>query len=195
MGRTGVTILDLFYLSFALDVHYIYTYTCLTPVIRWFCTGFALVLPFTPRIHLFYTYTRMGPPRLFSAELLTSRKGTRIVSVFFLAISFLPGSRVAAEPFVWDECRYSTHIKNRLVDHVNVVHLKIKGSEENEDTSLVPPVTPKQKTPKSKRKTVMSPNTSKRICLSIEGKREIIGKYYALRFHTCHLGQPAFYGP
>ena len=45
-----------------------------------------------------------------------------------------------AEPFVCDECGYSTHIKNRLVNHVNVVHLKMKGSEENEDRSLVPPV-------------------------------------------------------
>ena len=70
MGKTGVTILYLFYLSFALDVHHIYTYTCLTPVRHWFCTGFALVLPFTPRIHLFYTYTytRTGPPCLFSAS-------------------------------------------------------------------------------------------------------------------------------
>ena len=69
MGKTGITILYLFYLSFALDVHHIYTYTCLTPVRHWFCIGFALVLPFTPRIHLFYTYTytRTGPPRLFSA--------------------------------------------------------------------------------------------------------------------------------
>ena len=88
--------------------------------------------------------------------------------------------------FVCDECGFSTAIKNRLVDHVNSVHLKIndKPSEnQSEDTSPVPPLTPKPKPSKAKRKAEMaslSPTTPKRINLSIEGKREIIMKYDTL---------------
>ena len=59
--------------------------------------------------------------------------------------------------FGCDECGYRTNIKNRLVDHVNRVHLKIDNDKRKAETS--------------------SQSTPKRINLSIEGKREILREY------------------
>lgn len=38
----------------------------------------------------------------------------------------------ANERFVCDECGYSTNIKDKLADHINGVHLKLKGSKEKD---------------------------------------------------------------
>ena len=92
--------------------------------------------------------------------------------------------------FVCDECGYSTNIKNKLVDHVNGVHLKMNGSKET-DVNDEPPGNPKPKTPRSKRKAEasLSPTTLKRINLSIAGKREIIMKYDTLMHKEPKLSQ------
>ena len=39
----------------------------------------------------------------------------------------------ADKRFVCDDCGYSSNIKSRLVDHVNGVHLGLKGSTQSED--------------------------------------------------------------
>ena len=87
--------------------------------------------------------------------------------------------------FVCDECGYGTHIKSRLVNHVNNAHLKINNEpsyNQSEDTSLVPLISAKSKTPRAKRKaeTELSPSNPKRISLSIERKKNIIESYDAL---------------
>ena len=41
----------------------------------------------------------------------------------------------ADKRFVCDECGYSSNIKSRLVDHVNGVHLGLKGSTQSEDNN------------------------------------------------------------
>ena len=85
--------------------------------------------------------------------------------------------------FVCDECGYGTHIKSRLVNHVNNAHLNNEPSyNQSEDTSLVPLTSAKPKTPRAKRKaeTELSPSNPKRISLSIERKKVIIQKYDAL---------------
>ena len=85
--------------------------------------------------------------------------------------------------FVCHECGYKTNNKNRLINHVNGVHLNMNGSKENDndegeeindessgsqrkDTPLFPvfksPLTPKQKTPKPKTPKPKTPKSKRK---------------------------------